>query len=71
MRGFIYVITPPTTQTTQEVMKMASRTNITILDAELWKWAKKKAIDMDFENVSQYIFWLIKQDKENANKERN
>ncbi len=43
---------------------MPSRTNITILDSELWKWAKKRTIDLDFENISQYIFWLIKQDKE-------
>jgi len=45
---------------------MPSRTNITILDSELWKWAKKRAIDLDFENISQYLFWLIRQDKERS-----
>ena len=43
---------------------MPSRTNITILDAELWKWAKKRAIDLDLVNISQYLFWLIRQDKD-------
>lgn len=43
---------------------MSSRTIVTILDSELWKWAKIRSIEMDFENISQYIFWLIKQDKE-------
>ena len=43
---------------------MSNRTNITVLDDELWKWAKKKAIDLEFYGVSEYIFKLLKQEKE-------
>lgn len=39
------------------------RTNLTILDDELWKWAKVRTIQLDFRNVSEYIFNLIEEDK--------
>jgi hypothetical protein len=41
-----------------------TRTNITVVDDELWKWAKKKAIDHELPGVSQYLFQLIAADRE-------
>ena len=43
---------------------MTSRTNITVIDDDLWKWAKKRAIDLDCNGVSEYIFMLIKRERE-------
>jgi len=43
------------------------RTNLTIVDEELWKWAKKKAIDLEYTGVSEYIFELIRKEKEREN----
>lgn len=40
------------------------RTTITILDENLWKWAKKRTIDLDLKNISQYLFELIKKDRD-------
>jgi len=36
------------------------------MDDELWKWARSKAILTGYTTVSDYIFELIKKDKENA-----
>lgn len=43
---------------------MGSRTNITVIDEDLWKWAKKRAIDMECNGVSEYIFKLLEKEKE-------
>ena len=40
-----------------------SRTNIFILDEELWNWAQYHAKQLGKESVSQYLFDLIKEDK--------
>jgi hypothetical protein len=42
------------------------RTNIFIIDPELWAWAQYQAKLKDKESVSEYIFDLIKADKEKA-----
>ena len=40
-----------------------ARTNITVNDSELWRWAKKRAIDLELKGVSEYLFLLIERDK--------
>ena len=40
------------------------KTNIFIIDKDLWKWAKYKAEVSGFKSVAEYIFLLIKLDKE-------
>jgi hypothetical protein len=40
------------------------KTNLFIIDEDLWKWAKYKASLLSLESVSEYIFDLIKKDKE-------
>jgi len=47
------------------VRKKPVRSNIFILDVELWAWAKYQAEIKGFNGVSDYIFNLIKKDKEN------
>lgn len=39
------------------------RTNITVLDDELWKWAKKRAIDLEMAGASEYLFHLLKEER--------
>lgn len=41
-----------------------SKTNIFIIDENLWKWAKYRADTLGFTTVAEYIFQLIKIDKE-------
>jgi len=41
-----------------------TRTNIFIIDEELWAWAQYKAKLQGFKSVSEYLFELIKADKE-------
>lgn len=40
------------------------RTNIFIMDEELWAWAQYKAKTLGKGSVSEYVFDLIKADKE-------
>ena len=40
------------------------KTNIFIIDKDLWKWAKYKAEVLGLKSVAEYIFLLIKLDKE-------
>jgi len=40
------------------------RTNIFVIDEDLWKWSKYKADLLGFKSVSEYLFELIKLDKE-------
>jgi hypothetical protein len=44
--------------------KRTKRTNLYILDEELWAWAIYKAKLLNFRSVAQYIFELIKMDRE-------
>jgi len=46
------------------VIVLTHRTTITILDENLWKWAKKRTIDLDLKNISQYLFELIRKDRD-------
>ena len=41
-----------------------SRTNIYLINEETWKWAKFRANTIGFNSVSEYLFELIKKDKE-------
>ena len=45
--------------------KKHTRSNIFIIDTELWAWAKYNAEIQGFKSVSEYIFNLIRKDKEN------
>ena len=47
-----------------QVQRKYSRTNIFIMDEELWAWAQYKAKLRGFKSVSEYLFELIKTDKE-------
>lgn len=40
------------------------RTNIFLLDDELWAWAQYRAKTLGYESTSNYLFDLIKIDKE-------
>lgn len=40
------------------------RTNIFIIDKDLWNWAQYRAKNLDYDSVSEYIFDLIKKDRE-------
>ena len=50
----------------KEMRRQYTRTNIFILDDELWAWAQYKAKLLGFKSVSEYIFQLIKAEKEKA-----
>jgi hypothetical protein len=40
------------------------KTNIFVIDKNLWKWAKYKTELLGYKSVAEYIFRLIKLDKE-------
>lgn len=52
-----------------DVQRKYSRTNIFIVDEQLWAWAQYQAKLQRFKSVSEYIFKLIKQEKESEKKE--
>jgi len=52
----------------EDMQRKYPRTNIFILDQELWAWAQYQAKLRGFKSVSEYIFKLIKQDKANEKK---
>lgn len=43
-----------------EVQKKYARTNIFIMDEELWAWAQYKAKLLGYKSVSEYLFDLIR-----------
>lgn len=45
-------------------VKEFEKTNIFLIDKNLWKWAKYKAELLGYKSTSEYIFELIKLDKE-------
>lgn len=45
-------------------MRRTKRTNLYIMDEELWAWAAYKAKLLNFGSVADYVFELIKMDKE-------
>jgi len=46
------------------LVKKYSKTNLFIIDGNLWKWAKYRAEILGFKSVAEYIFQLIDLDKE-------
>ncbi len=40
------------------------RTNIFIIDDSTWNWAQYRASELGYESVSQYLFDLVKLDKQ-------
>ena len=46
------------------MQKEYSRTNIFIMDKSIWKWAKFQADELGKTSVSEYLFDLIKKDKD-------
>jgi len=44
--------------------KTYSRTNLYLIDKDLWKWAKYRANTLGFNSVSEYLFDFIKKDKD-------
>ena len=43
--------------------KTYSRTNLYLIDKDLWKWAKYRANTLGFNSVSEYLFKLIETDR--------
>jgi len=48
------------------LIRKYSKTNLFIIDEELWKWAKYRASILGFNSVSEYIFELIRKDKKST-----
>ena len=46
-----------------EVIRKYERTNIFIIDRELWAWAQYRAKTLGYNSASEYLFELIKLDK--------
>ena len=46
------------------MLKKFKQTNIFIIDSDLWAWAAYKAKILGYDSVSNYIFDLIKLDKD-------
>lgn len=47
----------------EDMIRKHKRTNIFIIDAELWAWAQYRAKLLKYSSVSEYLFDLIKLDK--------
>jgi hypothetical protein len=48
----------------QSVIKKFKRTNLFMIDEELWAWASYRAKILGYDSASEYVFDLIKLDKE-------
>lgn len=48
----------------QEMPRKQNRTNIYIVDEESWAWAQYRSKTLGYSTTSDYIFDLIKLDKE-------
>jgi hypothetical protein len=48
----------------ETVIHKYKRTNIFVVDEELWAWAAYRAKTLKFDNASAYLFDLIRLDKE-------
>lgn len=53
------------------VVRKQKRTNIYVVDKELYAWAQYRANLMGYDSVSEYLFDLIKVDKEAYEKEKS
>lgn len=50
----------------EEMPRKQKRTNIYIPDGETWAWAQYRAKTLGYETTSDYLFDLIKFDKQNS-----
>jgi hypothetical protein len=48
----------------ETVIHKYKRTNIFVVDEELWAWAAYRAKTLKYENASAYLFDLVKLDKD-------
>ena len=48
--------------------KKFTRTNIYMLDRDLWNWAQYRARSLGFDSLSEYVFDLIKKDRKASGK---
>jgi len=48
----------------QEMIKKYNRTNIFVIDEDLWAWAQYRAKTLGYDSASEYLFDLVKLDKE-------
>jgi hypothetical protein len=49
---------------TKSMPRTQERTNIYITDQELWAWAQYRAKTLDYKITSEYLFALVKLDRE-------
>ena len=47
-----------------KVIRKYKRTNIFVVDLELWAWSQYRAKTLGYESVSEYLFNLIRLDKQ-------
>lgn len=47
----------------QKVINKYDRTNIFVIDKELWAWASYRAKTLGYQTTSEYLFKLIELDK--------
>ena len=48
----------------QDMIRKYERTNIFVIDKELWAWAAYRAKTQGYGSASEYLFELIRLDKE-------
>lgn len=48
------------------MIRKFSRTNVFVLDEDLWAWAQYRAKSLGKDSVSEYLFDLIQRDREAA-----
>lgn len=48
------------------MIRKHKRTNIFLIDEELWAWAQYRARTLGYESISNYLYELIKLDKERS-----
>jgi prophage antirepressor-like protein len=49
-----------------ETIRKYNRTNIFVINEELWAWAQYRAKTLGYSSTSEYIFDLIKLDKKES-----
>jgi len=47
-----------------KVIRKHGRTNLFVMDPDMWNWAQYRAKTLGYASVSEYIFDLIKIDRE-------
>jgi len=53
-------------ETEKNMIRKYTRTNLFIIDDELWAWAQYRSKTLGKDSVAEYIFDLIKADREKA-----